>query len=42
VPYREMLCLSDDFDCESTLFLTVLSMKQYMYIEVKPHMFGDL
>jgi hypothetical protein len=31
----------DDFDSDSILFLTILSMRQCMYIEVRPHMCGD-
>jgi hypothetical protein len=32
---------NDDFCSDSILFLTTLSMKQCMYIEVRPIMCGD-
>jgi hypothetical protein len=36
-----MCVFIEDFVSDNVLFLTVLSMKQSMYIEVRPHICGD-
>jgi hypothetical protein len=41
VPYRQICGFGDDFSSDSVLFLIILSMKERMYIEVRPHVGGN-
>jgi hypothetical protein len=38
---QKMFGFSEDFGSDSILFLTILSLKQCMYIEVRLHVCGD-
>jgi hypothetical protein len=38
---QKICVFSEDFASDSNLFLTILSMKQCVYVDVRPHMCGD-
>jgi hypothetical protein len=41
VPYKNIVVLEMSFGSDDILFLTTLSIKQWMYVELRPHMCAD-